>query len=171
MMAVRHCREAGAGDAAPDPGTPEFAIAAIVARQKSNQRPISGCGVSSSSSLMSGPGVEIVGAGLLPLPVDAGVYSAFIRRASEPSRPEWSIKPDCLLFKNPVWEGGRVPGVFIDAVARDAGAPSGAAIVASLRGLLVTGPGGSPLHPLCRIDQPGACNELTPWLSHRTLHY
>lgn len=169
-MAGRNGRDIGAGDIDSD-----FAstIAAIVTRQKSNLQSIRG-GVSSSLSLMSGPGVEIVGAGLLPLPVDAGIYSTLPRRASEPPRlgpdaPQWragsklpperSIKPDCLKFQNPAWQGGRVPGTLIDAVARGAGAPTGTTVVTSLHGLLVTGPGGSLI---TRINQPGACNKMTP---------
>ena len=111
--------------------------------------------ISSAVQICRGPGVEVTGVGLLPLPVNDLVFSAFQQVGGCATPADAVFVPASLRFENREWQGGRVPAPFITAALADVGIPAGMTCVASLRGLLVTGPGGSPAHRLCDHNEPG----------------
>ena len=112
--------------------------------------------VSSAAMLCTGPGMEVAGAGLLPLPVGHLVFAELQRARGVAKCIEILLEPACLRFENPSWQGGRVPALVLGAVSRGFGIPSGAC-VATLRGLLITGPGGNVAHRICKDMAPGTC--------------
>lgn len=107
---------------------------------------------SSGVHLGRGPGVRVDGLGLLPLPMNAHLFSAL--QAPRGGDADLVIDPSHLRFDNPQWQGC-VPAQFIDAVARDCGMPMGATCAASLRGLFVAGPGGGLAHRISTHTQAG----------------
>lgn len=113
-------------------------------------RGVSGVGNSgdlSSSAIhqIGGPGVDIHGVGLLPLPVNAHQASILPKSATigDSISNEWFFEPTALRFENPAWQGSAVPRPLLDAIAEDLTLPAGAICFTSLRGLFVTGPRGN----------------------------
>lgn len=90
---------------------------------------------------IDGPGVEVIGLGLLPLPVGVPVAAALPQPASGTSANEWLIGPAGVRFENPAWRGG-VPRKLLDEVSSAVSVPEGTTCMASLTGLLIAGPGG-----------------------------
>ena len=129
------------------------AIQDIVARARTGSA-IEGSGdlMSSGAHLGRGPGVRVDGLGLLPLPINAHLYSAL--QAQHSGDADLVIDPSYLRFDNPQWQGG-VPAQFLDAVSRDCGIPTDATFTASLRGLFVAGPGGGLAHRISTHTHAG----------------
>lgn len=110
---------------------------------------------SSAFHLLEGPGLEVAGLGLLPLPVDVNIFTALQRLSGAAPSTEILIEPSGICFKNPSWQHGRVPAAFLDALSRDFAVPSGAHCTATLRGLSVAGPGGD-FAVSVSVKEPGA---------------
>ena len=137
----------------PDAAADELsaAIEDIVTRVRlAHGTEASGDLISSAVQICGGPGVVVDG--LLPLPVNAHVFASLQPLGGNES----AIYPPRLAFDNAAWQGGGVPAHFLDAVTRDFGIPTGS-VDASLRGLLVTGPGGDLAHRICEPNAPGVC--------------
>lgn len=110
--------------------------------------------VSSGVHELAGPGLEVVGLGLLPLPVDANVFAA-LQRLGSTSLAELIAEPSGLGFANPSWRGS-VPAPILHAVTKDLAVPAGATCAATLRGLFISGPGGDVSLAACLEKEPGA---------------
>jgi hypothetical protein len=117
--------------------------------------------VSSRRHVGEGPGVEVVGFGLLPLPVNADVVAS-LRSAvgsNHPLKSELEVPAASLRFANAAWDSGRVPPSILSAIAEDLEVPEGATCAATLSKLVVSAPGDGAIAldaAAGSSEQPGA---------------
>ena len=124
--------------------------------------------VSSGCSLSEGPGLEVCDLGLLPLPINSHVANLLVSIPSSGILTAGDLhtrEADSLWFdtarlriSNPSWQG--TVTTYTDAIRRDLCAPAGATCIASLNGLLVSGPGYSVAQRIFKITKgtPGEVN-------------
>lgn len=114
-----------------------------------------GAFMSTGQHVVQGPGLGVVGLGLLPLPVDSKVAQTHLGHCGAGDN-EWEVDATQLSFDNPAWPVAAL-GPFIRAASTELGVPEGVTCAASLRNLIVSGPGCCSLaHRVCSESEPGA---------------
>lgn len=96
----------------------------------------------------SGSGIEIVGFGALPLPIDGRVAAGIkeFLHTSDPGEVDMNVALDStrVRFANPAWDG-RVPSAILEAVTTNLAVPTYASCIATLCKLIIFRGDGSSL--------------------------
>ncbi len=95
--------------------------------------------ISTCSHIIDGPGIEIAGFGLLPLPAEVNVVTALQKVACASPLSEFAIPASRISCANPAW--GKGPPAILDVISRDLEVPQRSTCFAVLSKLLVSGPG------------------------------